>query len=183
MKAEWKALQRLPALLERFKYPIGVLLLGLALVLLPVRGGGGEPAQETAPAASEQPAAGSAEAYRSAVERELESLLSQMEGAGRVRVMLTLKTGPAARYQSDRSATESRDGDRVSASTEEKTVMLERGSAYNEPAIVSTAYPVFQGALVVAEGGGDERVRLRLSGAVAALLGLGADQIIVVKMK
>lgn len=183
MKPEWKGLKRLPALLERFKYPLGVLLLGLALILLPVRGGVGEATPEPAPATSAPGESRNAEDYRAAVERELESLLSQVDGAGRVRVMLTLKTGPAARYQSDRSVSESRDGERVSASTEEKTVMLERGSAYNEPAIVSTAYPEFQGALVVAEGGGDERVRLRLSGAVAALLGLGADQIIVVKMK
>ena len=61
--------------------------------------------------------------------------------------------------------------------------MIGRGSAYDEPAVVSTAYPVFQGALVVAEGGADPSVRYQLSAAVAALLGLGADQITVVKMK
>ena len=61
--------------------------------------------------------------------------------------------------------------------------MLEQGSAYNVPAIVSTEYPVFQGALVVAEGGADPAVRYQLSAAVAALLGLGADRITVLKMK
>ena len=40
------------------------------------------------------------------------------------------------------------EGERV----EEKTVLLEQGSAYHEPALVGLAYPVFQGALVVAEG-------------------------------
>ena len=62
-------------------------------------------------------------------------------------------------------------------------MILNRGSAYNEPAVVSRAYPVFQGALIVAEGGADAQVRFQLSAAVAGLLGLGTDQITVVKMK
>ena len=62
-------------------------------------------------------------------------------------------------------------------------MILSRGNAYDELAVVQTAYPVFQGALVVAEGGADPKVRLQLSAAVAALLDLGADQITVVKMK
>ena len=87
------------------------------------------------------------------------------------------------RYQTDRREQTEQEGERSSREAEEKTVMQNRGSAYNEPAVVSTAYPVFQGALIVAEGGGDPEVRLRLSAAVSALLGLGADQITVVKMK
>ena len=100
-----------------------------------------------------------------------------------MRVMLTLRTGPAARYQTDRSERRSTDGDQTSSASEEKTVMLDRGNAYNVPAIVSTEYPVFQGALIVAEGGADPTVRYQLSAAVAGLLGLGADRITVVKMK
>lgn len=97
--------------------------------------------------------------------------------------MLTLRTGPAANYQKDSSRTDSAEGERRSESVEEKTVILSRSNAYNEPAIVSTAYPVFQGALIVAEGGGDAKICYQLSAAVSALLGLGADQITVVKMK
>ena len=61
--------------------------------------------------------------------------------------------------------------------------MIQCGSAYDEPAVVSTAYPVFQGAVIVADGGADPSIRYQLSSAVAALLGLGADQITVLKMK
>lgn len=183
MKLQLPGLQKLPALLERFKYPLGVLLLGLALLLLPSRASEKDPAQASAETTASVPCADEAESYRAAVEEELEAMLSQIHGAGRVRVMLTLKTGPAASYQTDRSGSESREGERSSAVSEEKTVMLDRGSAYNEPALVSKAYPEFRGALIVAEGGGDERVRLQLCAAAAALLDLGSDQIIVVKMK
>ena len=181
MKGKLKLPGRLPVLLERYKYPILVLLLGLALLLWPSQGKGQSP-QSPEPAATE--AAGESEsAYCARTARELEALLSQTEGAGRVRVMLTLKTGPALRYQTDRREQTEQEGERSSREAEEKTVMQNRGSAYNEPAVVSTAFPVFQGALIVAEGGGDPEVRLRLSAAVSALLGLGADQITVVKMK
>ena len=183
MKSCKDALGKLSGLLDRYKYPALILLIGLILVMLPT--GREETArqtpQETVPAES-RPAADD-EDYRSRMERELSALLSQVEGAGQVKLMLTLKTGPAARYQTDRSASSSREGEKESQSTEERTVMIGRGSAYDEPAVVSTDYPVFQGALIVAEGGADPSVRYQLSAAVSALLGLGADQITVVKMK
>jgi stage III sporulation protein AG len=97
--------------------------------------------------------------------------------------MLTLETGPASNFQTDRSESRSTESDRENRTTEEKTVMMDRGSAYDEPAVVSTAFPVFRGALIVAEGGDDPVIRYQLSAAVAALLDLGADQITVVKMK
>lgn len=182
MKWTWNGWKKLPALLERFKYPALILLLGLALLLWPSRD------REQTETAAQEPALPEAaedqgQSYRESMERELEGLLSQISGAGKVRVMLTLKTGAETRYRVDRVQTEDREGDRVSSSIEEKTVMADRGSAYNEPAVASRIYPVFQGALIVAEGGGDAEVRYQLSAAVAALLGLGADQITVLKMK
>jgi len=182
MKQSLAFFNKLPALLERWRYPLLILLAGLALLLIPT-GKCRESSPETAQPAPEPAFQDEGRAYCAAMETELAAALSQMEGAGQVRVLLSLKTGPAARYQTDVSRSSSTEEGRDSQSLEEKTVMLERGSAYNEPAVVSTAYPVFQGALILAQGAGDPEVRLRLSAAAAALLGLGADQITVVKMK
>ncbi|MBO4420157.1 MAG: stage III sporulation protein AG [Oscillospiraceae bacterium] len=181
MKICGEYLTKLPAILDRYKYPALILLIGILLVLLPAHQK--EAAVPESPETSEAESGFSEGDYRARMEQELSELLSQVEGAGRVKVMLTLKMGPAARYQTDRSVSSSREGEKESQSSEERTVMIGRGSAYDEPAVVSTAYPVFQGALVVAEGGADPSVRYQLSAAVAALLGLGADQITVVKMK
>ena len=181
MKGIGTLAEKLPAVLERWKYPALLLLLGLALVLWP--SGKREAETPTEPTAAAESAEDFGEDYRLRTEKELAALLSQMEGAGRVKVMLTLKTGPAAHYQTDRSTSRGGAGDRETAESEERTVILDRGSAYDEPALVSTAYPVFQGALILAEGASDPTVRYQLSAAVAALLGLGADQITVVKMK
>lgn len=182
MKLKLPGLEKLPALLDRFKYPLGILLLGVVLLLWPSSRKETQAASDPAPSATAI-ADDEGTDYCARMERQLESILSQVEGAGRVRVLLTLKTGPAASYQTDVSRSSRGAGEEESRTEEEKTVILSRGSAYDEPAVVSTAYPVFQGALILAEGGADPSVRLQLSAAVAALLNLGADQITVVKMK
>ena len=41
--------------------------------------------------------------------------------------------------------------------------------------------PLYRGALIVCEGGGNDAVRLQVIEAVAALTGLGSDRIAVVK--
>lgn len=86
--------------LERYKYPILVLLLGAALLLIPW--GGGETPAEAAPAA------GTDLMDPTALEQKLEALLGEMEGAGAVRVVLTLAKGAAYTYQTDRTT---RDGE------------------------------------------------------------------------
>ena len=79
--------------LERYKYPILVLLLGAALLLIPW--GGGETPAEAAPAD------GTDLMDPAALEQKLEALLGEMEGAGAVRVVLTLAKGAA--YRGDRA--------------------------------------------------------------------------------
>ena len=66
---------------------------------------------------------------------------------------------------------------------ESETVVISSGSGTQETVLVQQVYPRFQGALVVAEGGGNPTVRLNLTEAVAALTGLGADKISVCKGK
>ena len=121
--------------------------------------------------------------YRKQTEEQLASILSGIRGAGRVRVMLTLRSGPATRYQTDSRTESQAEGEKNSVVSEYKTVILSRGGSYNEAAVVKTDYPVFQGALIVSEGGDDPAVRYALTSAVSALLGLGTDQVTVVKMK
>ena len=168
--------------LVKFKYPALVLLFGLALVLWGGKTERSEPKQETPVQTETAPRDAEAD-YCERISRELESILSQIEGAGRVRVMLTLKSGSVTQYQSDFDSSTQTDGERSVSSSQQKTVILSRGSAYNEAAAVKTEYPRFQGALIVSEGGGEPGVRFAITGAVSALLGLGTDKITVVKSK
>ena len=158
-----ESLQRLPAQLRalagKYRIPLLVCLLGLLLLLWPQR------TAETKQVQSE-PAGFSLEA----VQQELTALLAQVEGAGQVRVMLTLSDSAASVYQVDETSRDS--------GTEQKTVFADKS-----PVLVRTRYPRYQGAVIVCEGAGSPAVRLAIKEAVASLTGLGSDKITVIKMK
>lgn len=152
---------------EAYKYPLLVLLLGAGLLLLP-REGSAQPtaAPETAVATAEEPAA---------LEAKLENLLSQMEGAGAVQVVLTLEKSASYTYQTDR---ETRDGEE-----RRETVLVSDGAGGEAPVTQETAYPVYQGAVVACQGADSAQVRLDIVRAVASLTGLSSDRITVIKLK
>ena len=152
----------------KYKYALLILLLGVALLVLP---------QKKAETQTEQTAA-AAETEES-LETRLEAVLSQVEGAGQVRVLLTLDTGTAYEYQTDVETKTDSDG----AEESRKTVLASAGSGTDSPVTVRTTYPVYRGALVVCEGADSAAVRLSIVQAVSSLTGLGSDKITVIKMK
>lgn len=172
MKPMTEAAGRVLAALKKYKYVALVLLLGVALLLLPSKSG------ETTETV-EQTAETDDEAYRLALEERLSAILTETTGAGRVLVLLTLRTGTQTVFQTDTSIT----ADAERSSEERKTVILSRGSAYDEAAASAVEYPLFQGALVVCEGADDPTVRLGVVNAVSALTGLSSSHITVLKMK
>ena len=104
-----------------------------------------------------------------AFEERLERTLSQIEGAGEARVLLTLDGGSRqvlARNQE-------RDGEGGSNTV----VTVGKGSGQQEAVPIQTVAPEFRGALVVCPGGGNAQVRLKMIEAVSALTGLGSDRI------
>ena len=159
--------------LTKYKYPVLVLLLGIALMLLPFG------KKEEAPEAEVQEDTLTDEAYAQALEQRLEDMLCQVSGAGQVRVMLTLQTGSRTEYQTDTQISDSE----TQSQEERKTVILSEGSAYDKAAVSAVQYPRFQGALILCQGADQSTVRLDLVNAVAALTGLSSGQITVIKMK
>ncbi len=147
--------------LGRFRYPILILLLGLLLLALPGKTGRAQPEvpEQTEPSGL------------TLQEARLESLLSQIQGAGQVRVMLSLQTGEQTQYQTDT------DG------TEESTVLFSAGSGSQRALVRQVSGPQYRGAVIVCQGADQAQVKLALVQAVASVTGLGADQITVVKMK
>ena len=171
------------AFLQKYRYPALILVIGLVLLALPAK-----KQKSTAPAEQSQTAQTETlpavqTDYCVRTERSLAQILSQIDGAGQVRVMLTLASGPQTVYQTDSEEQTQTDGTQSSAVRRQETVILSRGSSYNEPAVVGTQYPVFRGALIVSEGADSPAVRYQLASAVSALLGIGTDRITVVKMK
>lgn len=164
MKWKWpEAAQRWKGALGKYIYVILVIAVGIVLLLLP-SGGRDSPREETP--AREEGAAFDLEAF----EEKLEHTLSQVEGAGETKVVLTLDGGSRrvlARNQD-------RDGDGGGSNT---VVTVGRGSGTQEVVPLQTVAPEFRGALIVCPGGGNAAVRLKLIEAVSALTGLGSDRI------
>lgn len=169
---EWG--KKVTAVLGKYKYVLLVALVGAALLAWPA----GEPEKAFTTAGT---SAGAVEDLFQVeqMERKLEKALSQVEGAGDVTVVLTLEGGPRQVLAQDGSATE--EGGRTSRET--STLLLSKGSGYQEPAVLQELGPVYQGALVVCTGGDDPQVKLALYEAVSALTGLRADKISICKGK
>lgn len=159
-------------LIRKYRIPLLVFLLGVALVLIPSRTKKEEPQQSSAEAAE-------TDFNLSATQKQLETLLSAIDGAGRVRLMLTLSSGERIVYQTD-SRTVTTSG---STTQETQTVFRQPGGAEKEPALQSVVYPQYQGALVICDGAERASVRLAVIQAVSSLTGLGSNKIAVVKMK
>ena len=167
----WK--ERLGKLFQRYKYALLVAAAGVVLLALAALGGG-ETREESDRQSVQEVEFGTEE-----LEGRLEEALSQMDGVGEARVVLTLRGGPAQVLAQD-TQHEVREDQSQSSQT---TVVISRGSGTEEPVVLQQLSPQYQGALVVCSGGDDPGVRLRVVEAVAALTGLGADKISVSKGK
>lgn len=166
-------LKRVAGKLREHRYVALVLLLGLVLLLLPTGGGGEE--QEDAP---EPEPTGAGED----LEARLEEVLSLIDGAGQVRVLLTLDSdGEHVLARDTERENETRDGEQRNADSDSNLVVSKSGGG-SEPVEVAYLYPRYRGAVVAAEGAGSAAVRLALLNAVKAATGLSADAIEIVKM-
>ena len=139
------------------------MLLILLAELLPA---GKQPAAET-----ERSAAQAAAAYQTAMEQQLEELISQLQGAGHTTVMVTLSTGEETVY-----AVDTQTGD---MQQQETHVLLQDGSALAE----TTYLPQVCGVAVLCEGGGDVRVAARITELLHSLLDLPTNRICVEQCK
>lgn len=163
---QWKSnLSRwLSAENRRFLLIPALLLLGSYLLL----GGGGakgkaKPAEN--PAASED-----FYAYEKELEQRLEELLSNVDGAGKTRVMVTLESTQMNVYAMD---------ERDSMGGTEKThILLDEGGALTE----TIQTPEIGGVAVLCEGGDNVKVAARIHEILSSLLGLSTGRISVTKM-
>lgn len=143
--------------------------------------------EETEPVLTAENTETSREIYEGQLEERLENILSQMDGVGRVEVMITMESSTKEVIEKDFTAeqnyaesNENLQGD-SSVKKEETTVYAdtEEGSI---PYVVQEIYPQVEGVLVVAEGGDDSCVNLAITDAIQALFGIDVHKIKIVKM-
>lgn len=107
--------------------------------------------------------------YAARLEERLTALISNVEGAGKTAVMVTLESGSESIYATDT--------DRDGASTH---VLL--GSGGSDGLVETVQTPRVLGVAVVCEGGGNAAVQSRVTALVEALTGIGTNHITVAKM-
>ncbi len=165
--------------MKRWKFALAAAALGLVFLLWPT----GEKRQEAdkVPDASEAQETADADALAQA-EKKLESLLSLIEGAGEVRVMLTLRSDGEWVYAGEKKISAEEGADVRRTQTETGYVVLRDGTGGERLVPVKREQAQYRGALIVCAGAGNASVRLALVEAVRAVTGLESSCITVAKM-
>lgn len=162
-----KNLGKITGMLKAYRWPALILALGVLLLLLPQGGKAEETKTEPAPEAFSLPV----------FTEDLEDLLGEIQGAGQVRLLLSLQDQGENTYQSDLSESQGQDN----SQTQRETV-LARENGDDSPVVISAQLPRFRGAVVVCQGADQAGVELAVKEAVSSLTGLGMDHITVLKM-
>lgn len=164
-----KLLGRTGEWIKKYRYPVLALMIGICLLLLPT---------STKKTQQAQASHGTTEVTPT-VEERLEDILSQIRGAGKVEVMLTVNYGEETVYQMNEDTVVSD----ASSSVQTKVVTVTDGDRNQTGLIKQLIPPVYLGAIVVCQGGEDPGIQLAIVNAVSKVTGLGADRISVMKMK
>lgn len=159
-------------LMQKYKYAALVVCIGLVLMLLP----SAQKQKTDEPAATEPTQAAQS---RSDLAAELAQLLSQVSGAGKVELLLSVAQGEKLVYQFDTETSESDS----SASERRQTVIITDADRNEQAILTQSIPPVYLGAVVLCQGADQPSVQLAIVEAVSKATGLGADRICVLKMK
>ncbi len=154
--------------LKKYRYVLPVLLVGVILMLLP------EGKVEEMP-----PATPIVESKTMDLQTALENILRNVEGAGKVQVLLTPAAGERVVYQTDENINT---GESTKDIRRETVIITDSGRS--ESGLVQQVLPpVYQGAIVLCQGADSPTVRLFIVEAVAKATGLSTNHITVLKMK
>ncbi len=120
-------------------------------------------------------------AYRQQLEQQLAELLAEIKGVGKVRVMLSLDSGPeivpAVSMQSSQRTTEERDGNGGTRLTTEENQSSNLVTSNNQLLLLQEKLPPIRGVVIVAQGADNSAIRLELLRAVQAICNVPAHAV------
>ena len=155
--------EKLTGLVKQYRYVALVVLLGLVLMAIPEK----QTQQDTAVSVQS--------AEEVSAEARLEQILGQIEGVGKVQVLLTEAEGERTRYIYNE--------DSSSGSIRSEAVIITDGDRAQQGLVEQVLPATYQGAMIVCQGGDRAAIRLAVVEAVSNATGLSADKISVLKMK
>ena len=160
---DWIAIrQNAGKYIGKYKFALLILAIGLFLMSFP------------SIKADPEPSSGQISVQDETLEEKLCAILGRIEGVGKVEVLLTEAVGPESIYQTDGT---------WDSNGKQETVIITDESRRESGLVRQVISPVYQGAIVVCQGGGIASVRLAVIDAVANVTGIATSRITVLKMK
>ena len=110
--------------------------------------------------------------YVLGIESKLKSILSNINGAGKVEVMISVDGSSEIQFATDETIT-------TNGQTTEKTIniVFVTKDGVNQPIITSEKLPKINGVVVVSSGAKNTKVKLQLMSAVQTLINIDCDKI------
>lgn len=165
-----KLQQTISGLFKKYRSAILVVIVGLVLMAIPINKSS-SPKNNTISQAERN--------EKDNLEERLSSILSLVEGAGDVRVILTAAEGEEIIYQTNSEHNSANNN----SSSQLDTVTITAADRGESGLIKQVNPQIYLGAVIICSGANDPVVRLSIVDAVSNLTGLGANQISVLKMK
>ena len=132
------------------------------------------------------------QSYERELEARLSDLLSVVQGAGKVEVMITLSYTTEIILAENISSNETwmQESDAAGGTRENRTkitennkVMVQGSGGAQQPLIVKEIVPKVEGVIIVAQGGGDILIKEALMNAAKTVLGIEIHKVQVLRMK
>ena len=161
--------QKVTEVVGKYRYAVIVVAVGIGLMLLP-----GKKTETQTPSNGVE----TTEVQELGVDQQLQNILTHIQGAGRVEVMMTVASGEVTVYQCDEDITSSEQ-----SSVRKDTVIISDQNRNQSGLIQQINPPEYRGAIVVCQGADSPSVRLAIADAVSKVTGLGTDKISILKMK
>ena len=125
--------------------------------------------------------------YVENLEKKTKKIISDVEGAGKCKIMITANASSKKEFATDEAITQDsqrRDQEATVKNDVEKEIVMVEDQNGNKTALVKSVFePEIRGVLVLCEGADDKNVVENVTNAVKILLGVSANKISVLKMK
>lgn len=145
----------------KYKYLALVILVGIVLMLIPGKTEKTSPVAETVPVAQTV-----------SLDQQLMQILCNIQGVGKVQVLLTVKSGEQVIYKTD-----------TPGADREDTVIITGGDREQTGLVEQILPPTYRGAIILCQGADSPSVCLAVKEAVSKVTGLDTSEISVLKMK
>ena len=129
----------------------------------------------------------SAKEYKQQLEEELSDIISSIEGAGNVKIMITMESGTEDIYAVEKNITERRQSKNDEYSSDSETeykegqvyVIIKNKNGTEQAVLLKQVMPKIRGVLVVCDGGGDPVTKEKITQAVSGVLNISSGKVYV----